>query len=151
MTEAHQVRPLTATDLSSMIALEHELFPTEAWSPQSLLAELNHSAALYLGVWVGEDLAGYGGIKGLKEGDLMTLGVAQQYQRRGFGSLLLSELLQRAQTRGMRQIFLEVRASNVAAQALYSQHGFTELAKIPNYYRFPPESAITMVCELGKH
>jgi ribosomal-protein-alanine N-acetyltransferase len=39
---------------------------------------------------------------------------------------------------------LEVRESNVAARRLYERLGFAEIARRPNYYSSPVETAIVM-------
>ena len=74
----------------------------------------------------------------------MTIGVSPTCRGRGVGRALLRELLARARSQGMGQLFLEVRASNQAARALYESEGFEELAAVPSYYRNPVEDAVTM-------
>ena len=68
-----------------------------------------------------EGLVAYGGIKGDIEGDLMTIGVLPEKRGAGIGRLLLKKLIEAAKERNMGQLFLEVRASNEAAQRLYPE------------------------------
>ena len=53
-------------------------------------------------------------------------------------------LLEAECNRNLADYFLEVRASNEAARALYSVMGFTEVGVRPAYYENPPESGIVM-------
>ena len=68
------------------------------------------------------------------EGHLLNLSVAPDCQRTGHGSALLKEAMRLARKRGAQHVFLEVRPSNLAAQALYRRFGFREVAVRPGYY-----------------
>jgi len=66
------------------------------------------------------EIAGYGGcwlIAG--EAHISTIAVAPQYRGRGLGELLLAAMLRRALNLSGEYSVLEVRASNLTAQALY--------------------------------
>ena len=69
-----------------------------------LAEELDSPWGDYLGVFTGDDseLVAYAGIKGVEEGDLMTLAVAEGWRRKGLGRSLTSDLLARAQARGRK-------------------------------------------------
>lgn len=86
----------------------------------------------------------------LDEAELLSIGVAAAHQRKGLGHAMLLEMLGVARERNMRRVFLEVRASNVAALALYRGAGFASIGLRRGYYRnaLGNEDAITMVCEL---
>jgi [ribosomal protein S18]-alanine N-acetyltransferase len=70
----------------------------------------------------------------LDEAHIILMAVHPQYRRQGFGAGMLLRLLNTAHHRGMKYATLEVRASNQAAIALYTQLGFTSVGKRPNYY-----------------
>lgn len=135
-------------DLSALVALEREIFGPDAWSKDLLAEEIESPWSTYLGVFEGESLIAYGGIKGDLEGDLMTIGVLPEKRGTGVGRHLLLRLIEVARQRGMRELFLEVRASNQAARNLYRSEGFGELARIPSYYRYPTEDAVAMRLEV---
>lgn len=143
------LRTLTLADLPQVIALEQEIFPEEAWTAGMLQEELTHPYGIYLGAWDGPTLVAYGGIKGTLEGDLMTLGVLERWRGKRLGRQLLQGLITKVGERGMRQVFLEVRAGNVAAIGLYQSVGFADQGTIRNYYRNPREDARTMKLEIG--
>ena len=73
-----------------------------------------------------------------------NVAVRHEYRRRGLGAFLLSRVLENARNLGVSVAYLEVRASNAAALALYERQGFRSIAQRPNYYSDPPEDAIVM-------
>ena len=68
------------------------------------------------------------------EAHLLNLSVAAVRQRSGYGSALLGEASGLARGLGARSLFLEVRPSNRAAQALYTRFGFCKVALRRGYY-----------------
>jgi ribosomal-protein-alanine N-acetyltransferase len=73
-----------------------------------------------------------------------TLATHPRYRRRGIARRLLSTALRFALQQGVRTATLEVRHSNVAAQALYSQFGFTVAGRRRAYYHDNNEDALLM-------
>lgn len=78
------------------------------------------------------------------QGELGNIAVAPEWRRRGVGTLLLEEVLDCARERAAREIFLEVRASNVGAQRLYEAHGFRQTSRRRRYYTHPVEDALVL-------
>ena len=62
---------------------------------------------------------------------------------RGFGRLLMRQLLKLAAEARCRRVTLEVRPENAAARALYADLGFVEVGRRVDYYG-PAEDAILM-------
>ncbi|WP_341872876.1 GNAT family N-acetyltransferase [Leucobacter insecticola] len=58
----------------------------------------------------------------------------------------MNALLDEAATRGVREVFLEVRADNPVAQSLYASLGFTEIGVRPRYYQ--PDNVDAFVMKL---
>ncbi len=75
--------------------------------------------------------------------ELENIAVAGLARRRGLGSRLLAEFLDRARAAGGTAVFLEVRESNHAARALYEKWAFQECGRRLKYYRQPEEDAVT--------
>src|SRR5271156_537147 len=67
------------------------------------------------------------------EGELLNLAVAPERRQRGVGRELLDAALECAREAGAQKIFLEVRASNVGARALYASLGFAGEGRRSNY------------------
>ncbi len=145
MTEqALELRQLGAEDLAEAWGIESQVFADEPWTKEQLAAELVAFDGYYAGLFLDGRLCGFGGIRGFHEADIMTLGVVPEARGKGFGSLILNDLLGVAKQRNWDPIFLEVRESNRAARALYRNAGFVELGSVRNYYRNPVEDAVRM-------
>jgi ribosomal-protein-alanine N-acetyltransferase len=69
------------------------------------------------------------------EAHILNLCVDLEYRALGYGERLLDELLHRARSAAVREIFLEVRPSNTTAIALYRKKGFHQIAARPAYYQ----------------
>ena len=70
----------------------------------------------------------------LDEIHILNIAVRSDFRRQGISAKLLQMLLDLGEQRGMRDVFLEVRVSNVSAQGLYQKHGFSVLAVRKRYY-----------------
>ncbi len=88
-------------------------------------------------VLVREDrVAGYGILSvAAGEAHILNLCVEPAYRALGYGEKLLDEMLFRARSASVREIFLEVRPSNEKAIALYRKKGFHQVANRPAYYQ----------------
>ncbi|MEG9498711.1 ribosomal protein S18-alanine N-acetyltransferase [Mannheimia indoligenes] len=87
----------------------------------------------------------------LDEATLFNIAVAPNFQGKGFGKRLLSELILQLQKRGVATLWLEVRESNITAQKLYDSLGFNEVTVRKNYYPTPEggkENAVVMALYL---
>jgi len=160
---------MVAADLVDVLALEHELFPDDPWSPQMFAEELAQPAGsrLYLlaeaaagdggvaeseivsgrGAVPGPVMAGYAGMIFLPDGmqaDVLTIAVRPPYWGHGIGSALLGALLAAATDRGCAEVFLEVRADNPRAQGLYRRRGFEEIGVRRGYYQPSGVDALVM-------
>ena len=78
------------------------------------------------------------------ESELANLAVLPAARNRGIGGMLLKSALTAAEDRGSVEMYLEVRASNASAIALYTSHGFSEVGRRRGYYRKPVEDALVL-------
>ena len=81
------------------------------------------------------------------EAHIGTIAIHPDYRRHGIGRRLLAWALIESQNRGARKAFLEVRRSNLAAQALYRQFGFLAVGVRPRYYQDNREDALLLTLE----
>ncbi|QDP00729.1 ribosomal protein S18-alanine N-acetyltransferase [Thalassotalea sp. PS06] len=81
-------------------------------------------------LWFGFYVADYV----IDEMTLMEIAVHPDWQRIGYGAALLEDLFAQAEQLNINQVFLEVRASNIAAQLLYINHGFEQIDRRVGYY-----------------
>ncbi len=78
---------------------------------------------------------------------LKLLVVDVPHRRRGVANALMNWVEVIARTAGVFDVTLEVRVSNVGAQAFYRQRGYRPLVRIPRFYR-GLEDAVYMRADL---
>ena len=132
-------------DLPAILAIERASF-TDPWSRSSFAAILEQPRVYFAvaldrsGSLVGYAVAWFV----LDEAELANLAVAPEARGRGIGARLLRGALDSAVERGTTTMYLEVRASNGPARALYASHGFIEVGRRASYYRKPVEDALVL-------
>jgi ribosomal-protein-alanine N-acetyltransferase len=147
---AWQLRRAGDTDIDAVMAIETTVFGSDAWPRGAMVSELGSAHTYYLvahRVGSPEAIEGYAGLlapSGSGQGDIQTIAVAESARRTGLGRTLMLTLIAEARDRGAAEIFLEVRADNSGAQALYSSLGFEQIAVRPRYYQPDGVDAIIM-------
>ena len=144
-TGAFRIRTADASDLDGIMAIERAAFGASAWAAETMGAEVASEWGRYIVAVDGTGrMLGYAGLRAVGvEGDVQTIAVDADARGRGLGRALLAELLAEAGRRGVRELFLEVRAGNAAARALYESVGFRAIGVRPRYYQ--PEDADALV------
>ncbi len=144
---AFTVRPLAAADLAAAAAIEATA--PDPWTAGQLTEELAAQQAggaprLFVA-------AGEAGLLGLAvyqlaagEANLCTLTVAPAARRQGVSRALLEQSLAALKAEGAESCFLEARASNAPALALYGRLGFARVGLRRGFYRAPAEDAVLM-------
>ena len=149
-----RLRPMTKADMAAIIALEQQLFPEDAWTPEMFAAEFAQPSArrLYLVAEAADALIGYAGMMftGGSQADVVTLAVNPARWSRGTGTALLMALVDEAGKRGYEEVLLEVREDNPRARQLYLRHGFTEVGIRRGYYQPSGVDAVVMRKELAR-
>jgi ribosomal-protein-alanine acetyltransferase len=137
-------------DLEAIMAIETSTFLGDAWPPSMMAEELAAPHRHYLVAVADDDgLDGYAGLfapAGGDQADIQTIAVTPRARRRGLGRTLMDALLAEARRRDVREVLLEVRADNPAAQALYADLGFEQIAVRPNYYQ--PDGVDALILRL---
>jgi dihydroorotate dehydrogenase electron transfer subunit len=134
-------------ELGALAALAARALPG-AWSRASLASELSvRGGCIRL---VRDPTGAPVGFSILRaaadEAEILAVGVAEPWRRRGLGRRLVEDALRRAAARGARSVHLELRRSNAAARALYEGAGFVVRGQRPRYYR-DGEDALLMTLE----
>lgn len=128
-------RPLVASDLVIVAALEAEIHAAP-WTLGNFADAITAGYATRVGVRAGRIVA-YGVLMlGPGEAQILNVSVVPDARRSGLGRTLVAQFVDDARRMGAEQCFLEVRASNVAAIALYAGAGFMPIARRSHYY--PP-------------
>jgi ribosomal-protein-alanine N-acetyltransferase len=143
-----RLREMKQANMPAIIALERELFPEDAWTPEMFAAEFAQppSRRLYLVAEDGNALVGYAGMMftGGSQADVVTLAVSPDRWGEGTGAALLTALVDEADKRGYEEVLLEVREDNPRARRLYLRHGFTEVGIRRGYYQPSGVDAVVM-------
>ncbi|HMD85028.1 MAG TPA: ribosomal protein S18-alanine N-acetyltransferase [Terriglobia bacterium] len=84
----------------------------------------------------------------MDEAELRNIAITPSHQRKGIARSLLETGIRTLRESGVRQLFLEVRASNHPAVAFYASAGFQLLYTRHDYYQNPVEDALVMVCDI---
>jgi len=138
------IRPMTEEDLLQVETIEQESFSLP-WSFDAFKSTLDREDTLYLVAAEEDMIIGYCGMYiSFDEGEVPNVAVKRSYRGRGVGEVMMSELLVRAEARGVSSVFLEVRKSNEAARRLYEKLGFESAGIRKNFYEFPKEDAVIM-------
>jgi len=133
------IRPLVAADLDRLAEIEARAYRGLGWSRGIFEDCLGVGYDCWGAVW--EDrLVGYGILTvAAGESHLLNLAVDPDCQGLGIGATLLEFLLAAAASQRAECMFLEVRPSNLVAQALYARAGFSEFGRRRGYYPNGPD------------
>jgi ribosomal-protein-alanine N-acetyltransferase len=78
------------------------------------------------------------------EGHITNVAVHPDWRGRKAATYLMQQMMQFAASEGLKDMTLEVRRSNMAAQGLYTKLGFKIEGERPNYYEDNGEDALIM-------
>lgn len=134
------IRPVERADLPALAALEAVCFP-DPWNEGGLGLLL---ASPYGGLCAVQDgeIVGYigwmffpAGNGMAAEAEITRIAVSPAARRQGLGRALLGEMLAALAPDGEPlTVYLDVRESNCAAQALYESFGFVQQGRRPRFY-----------------
>lgn len=117
-----------------------DVYDVSPWTEEQILSDMQQDSVDYFFVEEDKEIIGFLAIQQLVgELEITNIAIKKAYQGHGLGSQLLANLDQID-----FPIFLEVRASNTPAQALYQKFGFEVIGKRKQYYHEPIEDAIIM-------
>jgi [ribosomal protein S18]-alanine N-acetyltransferase len=141
-----------APERSAEIAALHARLFVPPWDEPAVKSLLEHPAATSL-VAVANDPKGKpddpkilcGFIIGqltADEAEILSVGVAPDWQRTGLGKMLVEGLMRAVKRGEAKRLFLEVAEDNTAAIALYRRLGFIETGRRQRYYVRPGKAAV---------
>jgi ribosomal-protein-alanine N-acetyltransferase len=133
LKDAPRLERMRDQDLDEVLAIESVIY-THPWTRGNFSDSLR--AGYDCRTWrLERELIGYFILMSAPgEAHLLNLSIGPRHQRSGHGRALLREAVELARRRGARSVFLEVRPSNLAAQALYVRFGFRSIAVRRGYY-----------------
>ena len=136
--------------LQEILEIE-ELSFQSPWSVHALKSEIENPISHLWAVIMGKVTSGYICFWMFdSEIQLMSMAVHPHDRGKGLGHYLLKEMIETGISKGMRQIWLEVRPSNVVPKELYDRLGFEEAYRRAGYYPDTHEDAIVMSLNLSE-
>lgn len=145
MAAAVVIRSLQTADFAGAAALDEDNL--SAWNSKLIAEHVEQPGSWCFAAWHNCHKLIVGYILGKNvadEAEVYRLAVAKEYQRQRIGSRLLSHALAAMKRNGVRNCFLEVRQSNMAARILYERAGFAVSGQRKAYYQNPQEDAVLM-------
>ncbi|HWV56257.1 MAG TPA: ribosomal protein S18-alanine N-acetyltransferase [Longimicrobiales bacterium] len=138
------IRQMQPEDLKAVMAIETNAYSVP-WSRATFEGLIDRSDSDVIVATVHGHVVGYAVCWAvLDQAELGNIAVAAPWRRRGIAARLLEEILDRQRERGVKKVYLEVRATNRAAQRLYRRYGFVTVGRRANYYSQPTEDAMVM-------
>ena len=126
--------PLSALWLDTLLPIEEQAY-AHPWSRGNFQDAMMAGYEVQLLVDANHQLLGYFvAMSVLDEVHLLNITVNPAHQRQGWARLLLDALALWSRGRGAQWLWLEVRASNLRAQAIYQTHGFRRVGDRKRYY-----------------
>jgi len=145
------IEPMRRRHLRSIMAIEPRVYP-RPWSATVFIDEIEMAARgqrVYVVAKQGGQLVGYAGmILGVDEAHVTNIAVEPARHRAGIGQRLMIHLVRAARSRGYRAMTLEVRVTNVGAQALYRKFGFAPAGVRKKYYEQTEDAIVMWVHDL---
>jgi len=133
LVEQPRVKAYSGNSLTRLVSRLRQLFSHDRSSSDRPSPLTVNYIIGFVGFWVMAD-----------EAHITSIAVREAYRRQGIGELLLLAAIDWAIELKARIITLEVRASNTAAQNLYSRYGFTRVGVRRGYYTDNREDALVM-------
>ncbi|CYV63731.1 ribosomal protein S18-alanine N-acetyltransferase [Streptococcus suis] len=124
----------------AVLAVMESVYETSPWTLEQIASSMSSQDEDYYLAYKGQELVGFLAVQTvLDEMEILQIAVKADFQRLGIASQLMAAVMD-----WEGDIFLEVRESNSAAQALYTRQHFTKIGKRKDYYRNPVEDAVIM-------
>ncbi len=144
------VRELRTEDVPTITKIAHDSglshwseadYRDETAMPTSIMLRLESPDDDCSGFLVGRIVPGFDSDR---DAELYNIGIKAEKRRQGGGALLMAEFIARARKMGAKNVWLDVRTSNLAAIAFYKSFGFAIDGRRRNFYSHPTEDAHLM-------
>lgn len=124
----------------AVLVVMQSVYDQSPWTLEQIASSMASQDEDYYLAYEGQELVGFLAVQTvLDELEILQIAVRADFQRLGIASQLMVAVMD-----WDGDIFLEVRESNSAAQALYTRQHFTKIGKRKDYYRHPVEDAVLM-------
>jgi len=126
--------------IEQITKMEADYF-ADRWSENSIKLQINNQKVIVLKY--GKDILGYCiFMVAADEGEILRIAIRKDMRKSGLGKKLLSSVIHEMMESSVNAVFLEVRAGNESAIALYKSLGFNEIGIRKGYYKDNNEDAV---------
>ncbi|MBN1464192.1 ribosomal protein S18-alanine N-acetyltransferase [candidate division KSB1 bacterium] len=142
------LRLATDADMEEIATLEQQLF-APPWSANSFRAELSNRASTTLVLACASRIIGYAVMWQISaEMQITKMAVAPPFRNMGIATWTMERIFEWARQQQVRDVFIEVRASNSSALCLYEKFGFALQGRRKGYYEAPREDALLLAAHI---
>ncbi|MCM1467807.1 MAG: ribosomal protein S18-alanine N-acetyltransferase [Alistipes sp.] len=138
------IRRMKPEDAPMAAVIEADNFSVP-WSEKSFREAAVREGNIYVVAEEDGEILGYAGAWCVfGEADITNVCVRADSRKKGIATKMLRFLIEEGGHKEVTAFFLEVRESNLAAQALYEKFGFQKIGIRKNFYEKPVENGIVM-------
>ena len=131
--------------LEKIVQLEQDIFKGTAFSLEQLLEMSEIERYRFITINYNNETAGYVILlDSIDVWEIMKIGTAEKYRRKGLGDELLKYIFSFVQM----PVMLEVREHNLGAIEFYRKNGFEKIGIRKNYYHDTGEAAVIMIKDI---
>lgn len=139
-----KIEKMTLEDIEQIMEIENQSFKVP-WKINDFIETLEYENIVFLVAKDNNNVVGYCGVyMSVDQADIANVAVSSLYRRKGIAQKLVADILSIAQRRTIKEVFLEVRQSNISAISLYEKMGFEQIGIRKAYYSNPKEDALLM-------
>ncbi|HML11323.1 MAG TPA: N-acetyltransferase [Stellaceae bacterium] len=147
---SRRIEPIPSTAIEALAALHRACFPDDPWEAGALARIMALSGGFGWLAFEDDEPAGFILVRDLgNECEVLSLGVAPRWRRRGIAQDLLQTATAEATRRDLRSVVLEVAVDNGAANDLYAGAGFTAVGRRARYYKRPDGRVDALILRLA--
>ncbi len=145
-----RIEPMRVDDVDTVLEIERLAHPYP-WSRANFIDSLNAGYSAWTCRVDGLVVCYAVVMRVLEEAHLLNITVRPEWQRHGYGMLMMTHLFSTARAHGAKRLFLEMRLSNQAGAGLYRRCGFAEIGQRKGYYAAAVggEDAVVMAAMLS--
>jgi ribosomal-protein-alanine N-acetyltransferase len=147
---SRRITPIPEGAVEALAILHRACFPDDPWEAGALARIIALSGGFGWLAWEDEEPGGFILVRDLgNECEILSLGVAPRWRRRGAARKLLATAITETARRGLPSIVLEVAIDNDAAKDLYATAGFIAVGRRARYYRRPDGRVDALIVRLN--
>lgn len=133
---AEKLSIFEANDYLELHKIDDKCFENNKWTEEDYKQELSLQDRKYFVAKLNGNTIGFLGFEDLgEELNILKVAVVPEFRKNKVASKLMERTIEYFEKSPAKQIFLEVRKSNLVAQKLYEKFGFKAEYERPNYYR----------------